>query len=117
MSRYTQKTTVTRSEYLQLTGLLVLAHDTRRRLDALVTEVEKITGEEIGGCGHGSDACYSGYTADELLEKHSIKVVDGPTELSQWQQYASYCNCCAKSGEHTPMDFDAFVQSLESATI
>lgn len=29
--------------------------------------------------------------------------------LAQFMQYAAYCNCCAKSGEHDPIDFDTFV--------
>ena len=32
-----------------------------------------------------------------------------PTNLDKWQQYAAYCRSCAKSGEHDPHDFEAFV--------
>lgn len=29
-------------------------------------------------------------------------------ELALWQRFASYCRSCAISGEHDPLDFEAF---------
>lgn len=29
--------------------------------------------------------------------------------LHKWQRYASYCKCCAESGEHKVMSFEEFV--------
>lgn len=42
-------------------------------------------------------------------DKLSIEAAKALKELANWQRYAAYCNCCAKSGEPTPMDFDAFL--------
>ncbi len=30
--------------------------------------------------------------------------------LAQWQRFASYCRCCAQSGENDPYDFSVFMQ-------
>jgi len=30
-------------------------------------------------------------------------------EVERLKRYAAYCNCCAKSGEHDLMDFDAWL--------
>lgn len=32
----------------------------------------------------------------------------GP-DISTWQRFAGYCRSCALSGEHDPMDLEAFV--------
>lgn len=70
---------ITRSQYLQLTGLLVLA---QRHNDAL-RDIEKamygITQEKDhdgnpSECGHTADAVYGGYTAEELMGKIGITV-------------------------------------------
>lgn len=47
---------------------------------------------------HGAAGCRIGDRMDWLMERHR-----------QLQQYASYCRCCAQSGEHDPIDFDAFL--------
>ncbi len=41
------------------------------------------------------------------LEHDAIAVLQ--KELSDWKQYASYCNCCAKSGEHKLYSFEEFI--------
>lgn len=58
-----------RNEYLQIVGLLALAprhNDTLRDIEAAIC---KIVGEKPNDGGHVGDAVYSGYTADEMLEK------------------------------------------------
>ena len=42
-------------------------------------------------------------------------VPDESTSLSRWQRYASYLLSCARSGEHDPMDFDAFDRPAPAA--
>lgn len=34
--------------------------------------------------------------------------------LHRWQQYASYCRCCAQSGENDPHDFEQFSRYMEA---
>ncbi len=34
-----------------------------------------------------------------------------------WERYARYCNCCAKSGEHDPIDFKDFTEQIEEQAI
>lgn len=72
--RYTQKTKITRSEYLQLVGLLTLAKENNKRQADIIAAVIAITGE-TDDMGHGNDAVYSDYSADELLGKLKISVV------------------------------------------
>lgn len=55
---------------------------------------------------------------DEQLKKIVKNVLESDpkwlaSQLKLWQQYASYCNCCAKSGESGPDDFDTFVKRME----
>jgi hypothetical protein len=47
--------------------------------------------------------------ATDLVEK--LK-----TELLMWQKFASYCRCCAQSGENTPDNFEAFKLRYEGMT-
>ncbi len=67
--------TINQSEYLQLMGLLVLAKRHNDALNQIVDAVRAITGEE-DDMGHSSDAVYSDYSADELLKKLDIRVID-----------------------------------------
>ena len=71
--KYTDKTEITETEKLQLIGLLVLAKAGNERMKDILSAVMAITGEQ-GDMGHSSDAVYSDYTADELLEKLGITV-------------------------------------------
>lgn len=81
MSRYTEKTEISRDEYLQLWGLLALA----KHHEEALTEIERaacaITGEEIQ-MGHTSDHVYGAsgdWSADRLLEVLGITVAATPT--------------------------------------
>lgn len=73
MNRYTEKTKVTQSEYLQLVGLLTLAKTYTSKLEDILKLVIKITGEK-NDMGHSSDAVYSPYSVDELIKKLEITV-------------------------------------------
>jgi hypothetical protein len=72
--KYTDKTEITEIEKLQLIGLLTLAKSGNERQQDILKAVLAITGE-TDELGHSSDAVYSDYTADELLERLGIKVV------------------------------------------
>ena len=63
---------LTRSEYLQLTGLLALGRKHVKITEDIEREACKITGEEYG-MGHTSDAFYEGYTVEELLERIKLR--------------------------------------------
>lgn len=67
--------TISRSQHLQLVGILTLAKRYRELMDDLTRAALSITkeGEE---CGHTNDAIWSDYTADELLERLHITVKD-----------------------------------------
>jgi hypothetical protein len=43
------------------------------------------------------------------------RLLDGQ-EVSLWQRFASYCRCCAQSGENDPDDFGTFKRRYEEAT-
>lgn len=69
-----KKTEITRSEYLQLVGLVMLA----RKHDEIVRDcnraAEEIVDEEQFGCGHISDACEATTTIDDALRLMGITV-------------------------------------------
>lgn len=65
--------TITKSEYLQLIGLLKVAEGYNAMLRSVAEAVRLITGEE-DDLGHSSDAVYSDSSADELLKKLGITV-------------------------------------------
>ena len=54
--------------------------------------------------------------ATVMLGKHTTVIGRGrlkqlnqaETDLPMWQRFASYCRCCAQSGESDPDDFDTF---------
>lgn len=73
--KYTDKTEISKSEYLQLVGLLTLASQHERAMEDIRTAALQITGE-TDDCGHTCDAIWNGYSADELLGKLGIKVTD-----------------------------------------
>lgn len=71
--KYTDKTKITKTEYLQLIGLLTLAQANNEKQKDILKAVMTITGE-VEDTGHSSDAVYMDYSADELLERLGIKV-------------------------------------------
>lgn len=51
---------------------------------------------------HGIQALMAENTALKA-ERDALQVT-----LAEWQRFASYCHCCAKSGEHELQDFETF---------
>lgn len=79
MGRYTSKTTITRTEHTTLAGLLALGKQGVAELNRVGAAVAEIIGEAPDPCsGHAYDAVYGGYSADELLKKSEIAIVDDP---------------------------------------
>jgi hypothetical protein len=70
-----QKKTVTKSEYLQLVGLLTLAKKHNEWLEDLRVAALAIT-QEADEHGHTGDAVYGDYSADMLLDRLNITVED-----------------------------------------
>ncbi len=68
------KSTISKSEYNQLVGLLTLAAEFNAKLKDIEEAVNEITEENDDG-GHSFDAIYCNYPAKELLKKLKIKVV------------------------------------------
>lgn len=75
--------TITRSQYLQLTGLLVLAkrhHDSLKDIEKAlyaITQERNHDGTLMNpqqDMGHTSDALWSDYSADELMGKLDLAV-------------------------------------------
>jgi len=71
----TCKTTITRSEYLQIVGLLTLASEHEKQMAQILVSLGELTGETDPRLGHCCDAIYNGYTADDLLKKIGLSVV------------------------------------------
>lgn len=72
-------TTLTYDDYLRLTGLLTLAADYRKMLDAIEQSACAITGQTPLAGGHTSDAIWvDGYTPQRLLELLGIPVPTPP---------------------------------------
>jgi hypothetical protein len=69
----TCKSSITKSEYLQLIGLLVLAKGHNDNLKELAKAIREITGESHDQ-GHSTDAAYCDYSADDLLQKLEIPI-------------------------------------------
>jgi hypothetical protein len=70
---YPCKESISYAEFLQVTGLLVLA----KRHMASIDDIEKALRDIIGQAGedsHCGDAIFSGYSAEELLDKMECKV-------------------------------------------
>ncbi len=74
MERPTQKTSVRRSEYLQLVGLLLLANRHNDALQNIEDAIAEITGEGPGS--HSADAVYCNYSAEKLLNKLNITIAE-----------------------------------------
>jgi hypothetical protein len=67
--------TLTYEDYLRLTGLLALAADHRRMLQAIERSACAITGQEVEDGGHTSDAIWcDAYTPERLLRLLGIPV-------------------------------------------
>lgn len=75
MSNRTEKTTITRAEYCQLHGLVLLAKGHYAALDSIEKAAVAITEEKstLGG-GHTVDAIGQNRGVDEMLELLGIKV-------------------------------------------
>jgi hypothetical protein len=71
-----RRSTISRSEYFQLIGLLVLAKRYNAMLTELVVAARAITGE-TDEMGHTADGVYCDYTADAIMEKLGIQI-EGP---------------------------------------
>ncbi len=65
---------ITRMEKMQLEGLLLLAKENNERLVELHNCAIKLTSSDGNDCDHCSDAIYSDYSADELLQKLKITI-------------------------------------------
>ena len=62
------KPTMPYDDYLRLTGLLTLAADHRKILEAIERSACAITGQQVEDGGHTSDAIWTpGYSTDRLL--------------------------------------------------
>lgn len=80
MIEHTEKTTITKSEYLQLLGLKMLADESSRHQQELLKSASKITGEEHDRGGHTSDLIYDQNTSvNHALKMLGITVVDSPS--------------------------------------
>ncbi len=73
MGRYTDKTHITREEYLQLEGIRIIAGDWNKHLQVLRDRVIKILGEK-DDIGHGPDFVYSApdTSVEQLLSNSDI---------------------------------------------
>jgi hypothetical protein len=45
----------------------------------------------------------------QITMARTAKEIELEKKLTQWMQYAAYCRSCAKSGDHDPHDFEAFL--------
>ncbi len=68
------KKEITRMEKMMLEGLLLLAKEHNERLVELHNAAIRLTGAVGDDCDHCSDAIYSDYTADVLLQKLNVTV-------------------------------------------
>lgn len=75
MPRYTEKTEISYDDYLRLEGLLTLARDARAQLEAIEQSVRGIMEETDDLNGHSGDAVWSGYTAQQLLQKSDVVIL------------------------------------------
>lgn len=73
MGLYTDKTSISRAEYVTLAGLLAIGQRHQRETDLIVTEVARILGEREDN-GHANDAVNCDYSVDQLLSKSGIVV-------------------------------------------
>lgn len=76
MSKYTKKTKVSKTEYLQIMGLLVLGKQHHDAVNAIERALAALTGDE-SEWGHCGDAIFGDYSAKELLGKLDIKIPAG----------------------------------------
>jgi len=77
----TNKSSITRKEYLALIGLRVLSDKYIRLIEELETVVQEITGEmdfegEPEKHGHGSDYLWGSRELDDMLSILSLKVIE-----------------------------------------
>jgi hypothetical protein len=66
---------LTRTEYLQITGLLLIGKKHREALEDVQRALHELTGEDDDPLsGHCGDAIYSEYSARQLCEKLKLTV-------------------------------------------
>lgn len=76
--KYTDKQTITETEYCQLAGLLLLGQEHDRQVQIIVRAMEKILGERPNE-GFSSEAIWNKMTVDDLLSKLKLAVTpDAP---------------------------------------
>lgn len=68
------KATISKNEYLQLVGLLALAHKYKKMCDDAQQAMEDIIGEDNEVGSHSGDMIWEKGTIDELLKNLKIKV-------------------------------------------
>jgi hypothetical protein len=79
--------TLTYDDYLRLCGLLTLAADHRRMLQAIERSACAITGQAIEDGGHTSDAIWGeGYSPERLMELLGIPVPTPMATLAEADQ-------------------------------
>lgn len=70
------RSVISKTQYYQLIGLLVLSHQADRQISEIVAAMREITGE-VAKYGHCADTAISqGETIDDLLKKLDITVAD-----------------------------------------
>lgn len=80
--KYTEKTKISRNDYLRLVGLLTLASSHNRALQQIEKAAIEITGEFETG-GHSGDEIWGfDQDADALLSRLGITVEDGDGEAT-----------------------------------
>lgn len=75
MTPRTPISTITREQYYQLLGLVLIAKQHNDALEGVTKAVRSIT-QETDEYGHSSDVLYSDYGVDGLLERLKITVED-----------------------------------------
>jgi hypothetical protein len=78
---YPCKASITRTEYLQLLGLLTVAKRHTAMLRELIPAVREILGQQEDR-GHADDAVWGDYSIEELLEKMEVTVEPSPPTVS-----------------------------------
>ena len=58
-----------------------------------------------------------GHKVGWFVELARLSTVELEEKLAMMTRYASYCNCCAKSGEKNPQDYDPFVATYNKAAV
>jgi hypothetical protein len=73
-NRYTEKTSITHKEYLQLVGLRTLAEQHQHYLRDIAAAIREIVGELDEHLGHSGDCAWGEVEVDQLLSNLDITV-------------------------------------------